>query len=52
MCHKKRLRGGKNLTPIFLNYLTPNEAIKKIKSILATEMAKMTYQTIGWTGVR
>ena len=29
MCHKTRLRGGKNWTPIFLAYLTPNEAIKK-----------------------
>ena len=45
MCHKTRLRGGKNWTPIFLAYLTPNEAIKTIKSILATEMAKMTYRT-------
>ena len=45
MYHKTRLRGGKNWTPIFLAYLTPNEAIKTIKSILATEMAKMTYRT-------
>ena len=45
MCHKTRLRGGKNWTPIFLAYLTPNEAIKTMKSILATEMAKMTYRT-------
>ena len=45
MCHKTRLRGGKNWTPIFLAYLLPNEAIKIIKSILATEMAKMTYRT-------
>ena len=45
MCHKTRLRGEKNWTPIFLAYLTPNEAIKTIKSILATEMAKMTYRT-------
>ena len=45
MCHKTRLRGGKNWTPIFLAYLTPNEAIKTIKAILATEMAKMTYRT-------
>ena len=45
MCYKTRLRGGKNWTLIFLAYLTPNEAIKTIKSILATEMAKMTYRT-------
>ena len=45
MCYKTRLRGGKNWTPIFLAHLTPNEAIKTIKSILATEMAKMTYRT-------
>ena len=35
MCHKTRLRGGKNWTPIFLAYLTPNKVKKTIKSILA-----------------
>jgi len=30
-----RLRGGKNGTPIFQAYLTPKEAKKAIKSILA-----------------
>ena len=45
MCHKTRLRGGKNWTPIFLAYLSPKEAIKTIKSIWATEMARMTYRT-------
>ena len=50
MCHKTRLRGRKNWTPIFLAYLTPNEAIKTIKSILETEMAKMTYRTRLYNG--
>ena len=45
MCHKTRLRGRKNWTPMFLTYLTPKEAIKTIKSILATEMANMIYRT-------
>jgi len=34
-CHKMRLRGGKNWTPIFQAYLTLKEAKKAIKSILA-----------------
>ena len=35
MCHKTRLRGGKNCTPIFLASLTPKKVKKTIKSILA-----------------
>ena len=45
MCHKMRLSGGKQLTPIFLVYSTPKEAMKTIKSIWATEMVKITNHT-------
>ena len=51
-CHKMRLRGGKNWTPIFQAYLAPiKEAKKAIKSILAktvnfTHFSDIPHQTI------